>query len=127
MVQEKENSSPDYADIQGKELEAAEAGGDAGVEVFEIEGSIKWFDVAKAHQTSSSIWRLCGASASPSCGPIRSSWSAGAWASRAAWRPSCGRTAWRQACHPSIDATKSRLVSGRASRKVAWLFVVLAL
>src|SRR5436309_9218540 len=46
MVQEKDKFSPDYADIQGKESEA-EAGGDASVEVFEIAGSIKWFDVSK--------------------------------------------------------------------------------
>ena len=48
MVQEKEKFSPDYADLQGKENEA-EAGGDASVEVFEIAGSIKWFDVSKGY------------------------------------------------------------------------------
>ena len=34
--------------LQGKENEA-EAGGDASVEVFEIAGSIKWFDVSKGY------------------------------------------------------------------------------
>ena len=48
MVQEKDKFSPDYADIQGKENEA-ETGGDASVEVFEIAGSIKWFDVSKGY------------------------------------------------------------------------------
>src|SRR5467141_1390165 len=48
MVQEKDKFSPDFADLQGKELEA-EAGGDANIEVFEIAGSIKWFDVSKGY------------------------------------------------------------------------------
>jgi CspA family cold shock protein len=48
MVQEKEKFSPDYADIKGKESEV-EPGGDPGVEVFEVAGSIKWFDVSKGY------------------------------------------------------------------------------
>ncbi len=42
-----------------------------------------------ARPISSSIWRRCAVSGSPSCAPVRSYTSAGAWAPRAAWPPSC--------------------------------------
>ena len=48
MAEEKDKFSPDYADSQGQETDA-DAGGDASVEVFEIAGSIKWFDVSKGY------------------------------------------------------------------------------
>src|SRR5262249_27703139 len=73
------------------------------------------------------IWRRCGGSGSPNCAPIRSSRSAGAWVAKAAWQPSCGRMAYRQACRPSIEPRNSRRAPGRAPSAVAWPFAVLAL
>ena len=48
MPEEKDKFSPDYASSQGKEADA-DVGASASVEVFEIAGSIKWFDVSKGY------------------------------------------------------------------------------
>ena len=48
MPEEKDKFSPEYAGSQGQETDA-DTGGDANVEVFEIAGSIKWFDVSKGY------------------------------------------------------------------------------
>jgi len=48
MPEEKDKFSPEFTGSQGQETEA-DTGGDASVEVFEIAGSIKWFDVSKGY------------------------------------------------------------------------------
>src|SRR5207237_106775 len=133
-----------------------EAGGDPNVEVFEIAGSIKWFDVSKGygfivpdngladvllHVTClrAGGFQTAYEGARVHCQVLNRprglqgfrviSMAAGGWAQRAAWQPNCARTGYNRACLPSTDRASYGMPTTfhRAAHWAAPFLVIVAL